>query len=131
MLPVACSCSAGLYADRGRTLTLLVSFVYDSQGRVTEVRDRNWALDTVTTTSYNERGDKSEERMTARSNLAHPIGDVAFTIAEDGTIIPDRREGVSDPPPNPDEGELPPELERTRWTIIEHRYEYDQNGNWT
>ena len=114
---------------RGRNGTG-VSFVYDSQGRVTEVRDRNWALDTVTTTSYNERGDKSEERMSARSNLAHPIG-VAFTIAEDGTIIPDSREAVSDPPPNPDEGELPPDLERTRWTIIEHRYEYDQNGNWT
>jgi hypothetical protein len=102
-----------------------VSFVYDSQGRVTEMRDRNWGLDTVTTTSYNERGDISEQRMTATSNLAFPIGG-AFSIGEDGTIIPDRREGVSEPPPDP-EGDL----ERVRRTITEYRYEYEQNGNWT
>lgn len=97
------------------------SFTYDSQGRVTEVRDRNWALDTVTTTSYNEHGDKSEERSTTRSNLAYPHS-VAYTLDEDGTLIPDRREGVPDPPPD---------LERTRRTITEYRYVYDQNGNWT
>jgi len=89
------------------------------------MRDRNWGLDTVTTTSYSERGDISEQRMTATSNLAFPIGG-AFTIGEDGTIIPDRRDGVSDQPPDPDG-----DLERTRRTIIEYRYEYDQNGNWT
>ena len=30
------------------------SYTYDPQGRVIEVRDRNFALDTVTTTKYNE-----------------------------------------------------------------------------
>ena len=45
---------------------------------------------------------------------------------EEGTLIPDRREGVSDPPPDPDG-----DLERTRRTITEYRYDYDQNGNWT
>ena len=95
------------------------SFTYDSQGRVTEVRTRNWYLDTVTTISYNEHGDKSEERMTQKSNLARPDLQ-AFSIDEDGTIIPDRREG--DPPPD---------LERTTLTISEYRYEYDQYGNWT
>ena len=89
------------------------SFVYDSQGRVTEMRDRNFALDTVTTTSYNEHGDKSEERVTQTSNLAHPEL-LAFSIGEDGTIIPDLDlEGTS------------------RATIFEFRYEYDQYGNWT
>jgi len=73
------------------------------------------------TTSYNERGDIREERKTATSNLTHPFAG-AFTIDEDGTIIPDRREGVSDPPPD---------LERTQRTITEYRYEYDQNNNWT
>jgi YD repeat-containing protein len=110
-----------------------ISFVYDSQGRLTEVRDRNWALDSVTTTSYNEHGDKSEERMTATSNLAFPAG-VAYTTDEEGTLIPDRREGVSDPPPPvPDDGvsDPGPELERPPLTIIEFRYEYDQHGNWT
>ena len=101
------------------------SFVYDSQGRVAEVRDRNWGLDEFTTTSYNEHGDISEERKTATSNLAFPMGG-AFSIDEDGTIIPDRREGVSEPPPDPDG-----DLERTRRTIHEYRYVYDQNGNWT
>jgi len=93
------------------------SFTYDSQGRVTEVRDRNSASDSVTTTSYNEHGDKSEERMTTTSNLVFPAG-VALTIDEDGTLIPD-----SDPPP--------PGPERTLLNITEFRYEYDQYGNWT
>ena len=97
------------------------SFVYDSQGRLTEVRDRNWASDSVTTTSYNEHGDISGERRTIKSNLAYPHS-VAYTIDEDGTLIPDRSDGVSDPPPVP---------ERTMLNIIEYRYEYDQYGNWT
>ena len=99
------------------------SFVYDSQGRVTEERDRNWGLDKLTTTKYNEQGDISEQRETATSNLAFPLGGGAFSIDEDGTIIPDRREGVSEPSPD--------FLERTRRTIIEYSYEYDQSDNWT
>jgi len=97
------------------------SFVYDSQGRVAEVRDRNAGSDTVTTTKYNEHGDISEERKTIKSNLAYPHS-VAYTIDEDGTLIPDRPNGVPDPPPVP---------ERTLLNITEYRYEYDQNGNWT
>jgi hypothetical protein len=90
------------------------SFTYDSQGRVTEVRDRNAASDSVTTTSYNEHGDKSEEHVTT---TMFPAG-VAYTIDEDGTIIPD-----PDPPP--------PVPERTLLNITEFRYGYDQYGNWT
>jgi len=97
------------------------SFTYDSQGRVTEVRDRNWASDSVTTTSYNERGDISEERKTVTNNLVYPAG-VAYALDEEGTLTPHRREGVSGPPPVP---------ERTLLDIIEYRYEYDQYGNWT
>ncbi|HEX2665566.1 MAG TPA: RHS repeat domain-containing protein [Candidatus Acidoferrum sp.] len=99
------------------------SFVYDSEGRVAEERDRNWGLDKLTTTKYNEHGDISEQRETATSNLAFPVGGGAFSIGEDGTIIPDRREGVPEPPPS--------FLERTSRTIHEYRYVYDQNGNWT
>jgi YD repeat-containing protein len=95
------------------------SFTHDSQGRVIELRNRTFDLDTVTTTSYNEHGDIREERVTQTSNLAHPEL-LAFSIGEDGTIIPDRREG--DPPPD---------LERTTRIISAYRYEYDQNGNWT
>jgi len=85
------------------------SFTYDPQGRVTEMRDRNWGQDTVTATSYNEQGDKREERMTTSSNLASCVFDSLDT--EDQHIF-----GF---------------LERTRLTISEYRYEYDQNGNWT
>jgi len=91
------------------------SFTYDSQGRVTEMRDRNSASDSVTTTSYNEHGDKSEEHMTTTGNLAFPD---AYTINEDCTLIPD----FYPPPPVP---------ERTLLIITEYRYEYDQYGNWT
>jgi hypothetical protein len=41
-----------------------ISYAYDAQGRVTEIRKRNFAVDKVTTTSYTEHGDKSEERTT-------------------------------------------------------------------
>jgi YD repeat-containing protein len=85
------------------------------------MRGRNYVSDTVTTTSYNEHGDKSEERKTVTSNLAFPAG-VAYTMDEEGTLIPDRSEGVSDPPPVP---------ERTLRDTIEYRYEYDDYGNWT
>lgn len=97
------------------------SFTYDSQGRVMEVRDRNWASDSVTTTSYNEHGDKSEERVTTVSNLVYPPG-VAYSVDEEGTLIPVRRDRVSGPPPDP---------ERTLLNITEYRYEYDQYRNWT
>jgi YD repeat-containing protein len=94
------------------------SFTYDLQGRVTEVRDRNWALDTVTTTSYNEHGDKSEERKTLTDNTAFPVG-VAYSMDENGTLIPERPSNAPSVP------ELP------KLDITEYRYEYDQYGNWT
>ena len=94
------------------------TYTYDPQGRVQEVRDRNFALDTVTTTSYNEHGDKSEERMTRTENTAFPVG-VVHSMDENGTLIP--KAGSNTP-------SVPrlPKLE-----IIEYRYDYDQCGNWT
>ena len=95
------------------------SYTYDSQGRVTEVRDRNFAMDRVTTTTYNEHGDKSEERMTLTGNTAIPVG-VEYSINENGALIPTK--AVSEAPSFP---ELP------NLDIIEYRYEYDHYGNWT
>src|SRR6266550_3104489 len=94
------------------------TYTYDAQGRVKEVRDRNFALDTVTTTGYNEHGDKSEERMTLTDNTAFPVG-VAYSMDENGTLIPAT---VSNTPSVP---------ERPKLDVIEYRYEYDQYGNWT
>jgi YD repeat-containing protein len=94
------------------------SYAYDPQGRVTEVRDRNFALDTVTTTSYNEHGDKSEERITLTGNTAYPVG-VACSVDENGMLIPEK---VSNMPSVPE----PPKLDN-----VEYHYVYDQYGNWT
>jgi YD repeat-containing protein len=94
------------------------TYTYDPQGRVGEVRDRNFALDKVTTTSYNEHGDKSEERMTFTDNTAFPVG-VVHSVDENGTLTP---KTGSNTPSFP----IPPKLE-----IIEYRHEYDEYGNWT
>jgi hypothetical protein len=93
------------------------SYTYDPQGRVTEVRDRNFAVDTITATSYNEHGDKSEERITFVGNTVFPVG-VAYSVDEKGTLTPKE---LSNTPSVP---ELP------KLDIIEYRYEYDQYGNW-
>jgi hypothetical protein len=95
------------------------SYTYDPERRVTEVRDRNFAMDRVTTTTYNEHGDKSEERMTLTGNTAIPVG-VEYSISEDGTLIPTKP--GSDVP-------LFPELPKL--DIVEYHYEYDRYGNWT
>ena len=94
------------------------SYTYDAQGRVTEVRERNWEGDRVTTSSFNEHGDKSEDRMTVTTdNRAFPGH--SFSMDENGTIIPDE---VSNAPSVPE----PPRL-----LVTEYRYEYDRYGNWT
>jgi hypothetical protein len=64
-------------------------YTYDPQGRVTEVRDRNFALNMITTTNHNEHGDKSEERRTLAENTVLPVG-VAYSVGENGTLIPRR-----------------------------------------
>lgn len=89
------------------------SYTYDPQGRVIEVRDRNFAADTVTTTSYNEHGDKSEERTTRTGTLQDFT---AFSIDENGTFTPERASAVPGPP---------------KTEVTEYRYEYDRYGNWT
>jgi len=95
-------------------------YTYDAQGWVIEVRDRNFAVETVTTTNYNEHGDKSEVRITRTDNMAFPAG-VEYSIDEKGTPVPTE--------PVPDAPSLPkPVLEPN---ITEYRYEYDQHGNWT
>lgn len=88
------------------------SYTYDAQGRVAEVRERTSVFDRVTTTSYNEHGDKSEDRATITNNRRA----TGWSIDENGTIIPER---VSDAPSVP------------RLDVTEYRYEYDRYGNWT
>jgi YD repeat-containing protein len=73
----------------------------------------------VTTTSYNEHGDKTEERVTRTDNLLFPPG-VQFSIDENGGLVP--TEGV------PDRSSLPDLVLEP--TTTEYRYEYDRYGNW-
>jgi YD repeat-containing protein len=96
-----------------------ISYTYDAQSRVTKIHDRNFAFDKVTTTSYNEQGDKSEERTTLAGNSTVPVG-VAFSVDENGTLIPDKR--ATEPT------ELP---EWLREQEIRYAYQYDSYGNWT
>jgi YD repeat-containing protein len=96
------------------------SYTYDDQGRVTEMRSRNFMFDKVTTNSYNEQGDKSEERETMTSNSTVPVG-VPLSIDENGTLV------QSNPAAKPTEfpGQLFGE------TKVSYAYQYDCYGNWT
>ena len=96
------------------------SYGYDEQGRVIEKRERNSWFAKVTTTSYNEHGDKSAESETMADNSTVPTG-VQFSMDENGTIV------QSDPAAKPTE--FPDEL--FGGTKVSYAYEYDSYGNWT
>jgi YD repeat-containing protein len=95
-------------------------YTYDPEGRVIEVHDRNFSTETVTATSYNEYGDKSEERITTTNNSIFPAG-VPYSMDENGTLIP--TEAVPEAPSLP-KLVLEP-------NTVEYRYKYDQHRNWT
>jgi hypothetical protein len=100
-----------------------VSYSYDAQGRLAEVCQRNFAVETTTTISYNERGDKSEARVSFGANNVIPPG--GCTINENGTIIPSEQLPNSTSPPLPfgANGDI---------YFYTYEYEgYDNYGNWT
>lgn len=99
-----------------------VWYSYDSQGRIAEVCRRNIAVEAITKVSYNEHGDKSEERVTVGPNNVLPAG-VSYSFQENDRLIPDR--------PVPDE---PPASMFDEWPSYLYTYEYrgyDEHGNWT
>lgn len=95
-----------------------ISYIYDGQGRITKIHDRNSAFDHLTTITYNEHGDKGEERTTIAGNTTVPVG-VPFSLDENGNLIP------SNPAAKPTE--LPDWLSGE----IRYVYQYDSYGNWT
>lgn len=103
---------------RGRSGTG-TSYIYNQQGRITRIHDRNFVFDKTTIITYNERGDKSEERTTIAGNSTVPVG-VPFSVGENGTLIPDKR--GTEPTKSPD---LADENE------VRYAYQYDSYGNWT
>jgi YD repeat-containing protein len=96
------------------------SYCYDAQGRVTEMHERNFWFERLTTTSYNERGDKSEELQTMANNLTVPAG-VVFSMDENGEFVQDN--------PDAKPAEFPDEFfGKTKGSFA---YQYDSYGNWT
>ena len=96
------------------------SYSYDAQGREIEKRERNSWFAKVTTTSYNEHGDKSAESETMADNSTAPAG-VQFSMDENGTIV------QSDPAAKPTE--FP--VEMFDGHKVQYAYQYDSYGNWT
>src|SRR5271167_547315 len=96
------------------------SYSYDAQGRVTEMRERNFAFDKVTTTSYNEHGDKSTERESVADNSTVPVG-VVFSTDENGTLVQS----------NPDAKPTEFPVEMFDGHKVQYAYQYDSYGNWT
>lgn len=98
-----------------------VWYSYDSQGRIAEVCRRNIGVEAITEVSYNEHGDKSEERVTVGPNNALPAG-VAYSFQENGTPRPS----------GPVQDNTPPELSRGMKYLYTYEYRgYDGRGNWT
>ena len=63
------------------------TYTYDSQNRLIATRERNMMFDQTTSITYNEQGDKDEERKTYAENSVVPAG-VEFTVGEDGCRHP-------------------------------------------
>jgi YD repeat-containing protein len=91
---------------RGK-LPVGTSYAYDSQGRLTQMRERNMLLEHTTTIVYSQQGDKVRERQTFKSNSVIPIG-------------------PSNSEPQAPEGDYLP-----RDTVVRYVYQYDSFGNWT
>ena len=97
-----------------------ISYSYDAQGRVIEMREGNFAFARITTTRYNEQGDKAEERTNIVGNSVFPIG-VPHSMNENGTLVP------SEPVANISASVgVPAGDSETHYT-----YKYDNYGNWT
>lgn len=96
-----------------------ISYTYDAQGRAIERREANFAFARVTTTRYNEQGDKAEERTSFAANSAFPTG-VPYSMNENGALVP------SDPAAKVPASDHVPENSETHYT-----HKYDNYGNWT
>jgi hypothetical protein len=96
------------------------SYSYDDQGRVTEIHERNFVVDKVTTTSYNEHGDKSAEVETMADNSTAPAG-VHYSMDENGTFVQS----------NPDAKPTEFPVEMFDGHKVQYAYQYDSYGNWT
>jgi len=90
----------------------VLSYTYDAQGRITTTRQRHMGLELTTTITYNDHGEKAEERhdLTAfQSEILARLEKVGIT-----------------PPKTPESPQPSPHLPVARFD-----YQYDSYGNWT
>lgn len=95
------------------------TYSYDSQNRLIASRERNMIFEKTTSITYNEQGDKAEERTTYAENSVIPVGTV-LSVGENGELAPS--EPAAQPQPSPPSPEP---------TLIRYAYQYDGYGNWT
>jgi hypothetical protein len=94
-------------------------YSYDAEGRVTQLRETNFAFEKTTTILYNGHGDVVEVNTTVAENAAVLHG-VSYSVDEEGNLSSKEVQGATpQPPPLP-----PPE-------DFHFSYQYDSYGNWT
>lgn len=91
---------------------------YDADNRVATVLENTGILQKTTTISYNDHGDKAEERESFTQNSSVQTG-VVYSIGKDGSLIP------RDPAEKPTVSHLSEESD------VHYSYRYDDHGNWT
>ncbi len=94
-------------------------YTYDSEGRVTKIRERNMIFEKTTEITYNDQGDKAEEHASSTENSVIPPG-ATFTIDDNGNPVPNETVTM----PQASLG-LPEQSE------IHYEYQYDGQSNWT
>jgi len=91
-----------------------VVYSYDSQDRLVRKEKRGGVLGLeISTISYNERGDKAEERTTSAQD---PDFGREYSLNEDGTMLPTGKASAPTP--------------QTEY-VARYTYQYDGYGNWT
>jgi YD repeat-containing protein len=94
-------------------------YSYDAEGRVTQLRETNFAFEKTTTILYNGHGDVAEVNTTVAENAAMLHG-VSYSVDEEGNLTSKEVQGATPQPPS-----LPPPED------FHFSYQYDSYGNWT
>jgi YD repeat-containing protein len=92
--------------------SMTFSYSYDSEGRLIAQHSRSGGMDSTTTTSYNDRGDKARETTL---NTTDPAAGVQYGLDDEGNMVP----------------QTAPKPQATLETEIRNEYQYDSQGNWT
>jgi hypothetical protein len=92
---------------------------YDAQGRVTQLRETNFAFEKTTTILYNGHGDVVKVNTIFSDNAAL-LHSVSYSVDEEGNLTPGEAPSGT-----------PPHLPLPHPEDIHYSYQYDNYGNWT